>query len=91
MFTMIVISPRQGSWVIIVHATSFSDFISHTLEERLLTGAVRVWGQVGEVPPPPLHPRVGTTADCRKKITQALKEEILFWRFLHDWTGHVPW
>ena len=25
------------------------------------------------------------------KITPALKEEILFWRFLDDWTGHVPW
>ena len=25
------------------------------------------------------------------KITPALKEEILFWRFLDDWTGNVPW
>ena len=32
----------------------FSDFISHTLEERLLTGAVRVLGKVGEVAPPRL-------------------------------------
>ena len=25
------------------------------------------------------------------KMTPALKEEILSWRFLNDWTGHVPW
>ena len=25
------------------------------------------------------------------KITPALREEILFWRFLDVWTGHVPW
>ena len=32
----------------------FSDLISHTLEERLLTGVVGVWGKVGEVAPPRL-------------------------------------
>ena len=31
----------------------FADFISGTLEGRLLTGAVRLWGKVGEVAPPP--------------------------------------
>ena len=35
------------------------DFITRTLEERLLTGAVRLWGKVGEVaPPPPPSPRL---------------------------------
>ena len=29
----------------------FTDFISRTLEEHLLTGAVRLWGKVGKVVP----------------------------------------
>ena len=24
-------------------------------------------------------------------MTSALSEEIAFWRFLDNWTGHVPW
>lgn len=30
----------------------FTRFISETLEERLVTGAVQLWGRVGEVKPP---------------------------------------
>ena len=46
---MIVISPPARVMGNHSSRNKFSDFISHTLEERLLTGAVRLWGKVGEV------------------------------------------
>ena len=34
----------------------FSQFVTETLLQRIETGAIRVWGRVGDVSPPPLGP-----------------------------------
>ena len=44
-----------GKHLRIIHlCKQFVDFISETLCQRLKTGAVAVWGKVGEVQPPHL-------------------------------------
>ena len=61
---------------------AFTESIKSSILQRIKTGAVRVWGRVGDVPPPPLALPLNVEPQKPRLYLDV--------RFLNLWTRHAP-